>query len=166
MLSREHIEQLENEMKELIQQLKTKYEQLTQSVKKYEEMRRNCTDEFYLKSYQITIHRLNAKREIISEIIDKLKKYEQLKENDFNSLSKECFKLAKQVNWTKKDTRRVISEYREVEAKANKYDSLVENIKDKIAEEKDDMYFAKKEEQLRIHAHTREVLQELLDTEK
>jgi len=58
-----------------------------------------------------------------------------------------------------------IDEY-EVDDKANKYDTLVEKIKDKIAEEKDDMYFAKKEELLRVHAHTKEVLQELLDTEK
>lgn len=70
----QYTNQLENKVKEVIQQLKIKYEQLTQSVKRYEDMRRNCKDEFYLKSYQTSIHRLNAKRETISNIIDLLEK--------------------------------------------------------------------------------------------
>lgn len=65
---------LDEKRQNIIQQLKTKYEQLTQSVRRYEKMRRNCKDEFYLKSYQTTIHRLNAKRETISNIIDLLEK--------------------------------------------------------------------------------------------
>lgn len=66
---------LDEKRQNIIQQLKTKYEQLTQSVKRYEEMRRNCRlDSFYKKSYQTTIHRLNAKRETISNIIDLLEK--------------------------------------------------------------------------------------------
>lgn len=68
------IEEAKENYKTIIQQLKTEYEQLTQSVKRYEEMRRNCKDDFYMKSYQTTIHRLNAKREKISNIIDLLEK--------------------------------------------------------------------------------------------
>ena len=63
-----------DKLKEVKQQLKIEYEKLTESVKRYENMRRNCKDEFYLKSYQTTIHKLNAKRETISNIIDLLEK--------------------------------------------------------------------------------------------
>lgn len=55
---------------------------------------------------------------------------------------------------------------KQLQAKANKYDSLVEKIKDKIIEEKEDMHFAKRDEIVKVHAHTREVLKELVDTEK
>lgn len=70
----QYIDQLENKVKEVKQQLKIEYEKLTESVKRYEDMRRNCKDEFYLKSYQTTIHKLNAKRETIRNIIDLLEK--------------------------------------------------------------------------------------------
>jgi len=69
------VEQTYDDYQNIIQQLKIEYEQLTQSVKRYEEMRRNCqADSFYKKSYQTSIHKLNAKRETISNIIDLLKK--------------------------------------------------------------------------------------------
>ena len=38
-------------------------------VKKYEEMRRHCTNNFYKDSYQKSIHELNSKRQVRNEII-------------------------------------------------------------------------------------------------
>ena len=81
---------------------------------------------------------------------------------------KECSNLAKEANWNKEDTERVITEYREMEAKAKAYDSLVEKIKDKLKEEKVEVcYFSDKDEEIaKRHAYTVDVLQKLLDTEK
>ncbi len=42
------------------------------SVQRFEEMRRNCKEEFYKKSYQIQIHKLNAKREVRKSILELL----------------------------------------------------------------------------------------------
>ena len=55
-----------------------------------------------------------------------------------------------------------------LESKANKYDSLVEKIKDKLKEEKSEVcYFSdKNEETAKRHAYTVDTLEELLNTEK
>ena len=43
-----------------------------ESVKRFEEMRRNTTDDFYKKSYQTSIHKLNAQIGTREYIINKL----------------------------------------------------------------------------------------------
>lgn len=63
---------LDEKVQNIIKQLNKEYEQLTDSVKRYEEMRRNCQDGFYFNSYQTSIHKLNAKRETIKSIIEML----------------------------------------------------------------------------------------------
>lgn len=68
----EHKYLLEDKQK-LIEKLEKDNIRDTESVKRYEEMRRNCTNEFYLKSYQTTIHKLNAKREVRSAILSMIK---------------------------------------------------------------------------------------------
>lgn len=69
---------LDEKVQNIINNLKAEYKELTQSVKRYEEMRRNCqADSFYKKSYQITIHKLNAKRETIKSIIEILEDKEK-----------------------------------------------------------------------------------------
>lgn len=57
---------------ELIEILKRNNEEDKRSVQVYERMRRNCEDEFYKKSYQTTIHKLNAKREVRNGILELL----------------------------------------------------------------------------------------------
>lgn len=139
----QYIEQLENEIKELIQQLKIEYKQLTQSVKRYEEMRRKCKDEFYKKSYQTQIHKLNAKRETILADRERLQK--MLKKSDANNIE-----LQKEIETLKDDI--------------YKYDSLVEKIK------KTDIELANMKvegEAFKTAVNfARKNLQELLDTEK
>ena len=62
------------ENQKLIEKLETDNKQDTESVKRFEEMRRSCKDDnFYKKSYQTSIHKLNAKRGIRSEILEILK---------------------------------------------------------------------------------------------
>lgn len=92
---REYIEQLEKEVEEvtiqrnelatilsdkeddkqkLMEKLEKDNEQDTESVKRFEEMRRNCqADSFYKKSYQTSIHKLNARRSLRSNILEILK---------------------------------------------------------------------------------------------
>jgi len=73
------VEKLWNEYKKqnnlvdtLKEKLKQDYADYIESVKRYEEMRRNTTSEFYTHSYQTTIHKLNAKREYIISILKEL----------------------------------------------------------------------------------------------
>lgn len=70
------ISRLYNEM----QAVKDKLEELNKlniednkSVKRFEEMRRNTTDEFHKKSYQKSIHKLNAQIETRKHIINDFK---------------------------------------------------------------------------------------------
>lgn len=63
---------------ELIEMLEKENEDDTFWVKRFEEKRRNTTDEFYKKSYQTTIHQLNAKRETRREILAILKGEKEL----------------------------------------------------------------------------------------
>lgn len=71
---REYIEQLETDKQKLIDKLEKDNGQDTESVKRFEEMRRSCKDDsFYKKSYQTSIHKLNARRGIRSEILEILK---------------------------------------------------------------------------------------------
>ena len=51
-----------DKIREKIELLEADNEQDTESVKRYEEMRRNTQDSFYKKSYQTSIHELNTKR--------------------------------------------------------------------------------------------------------
>ena len=53
----------------LLYKLTTLYHDYTDKVKYYEKERRNTTDSFYKKSYQTQIHKYNAKRELIKELI-------------------------------------------------------------------------------------------------
>lgn len=57
----------------LLDKLKTLYDDYTNKVKYYEKERRNTTDSFYKKSYQTQIHKYNAKRELIKELINWLR---------------------------------------------------------------------------------------------
>lgn len=57
----------------LLDKLKTLYDVYTNEVKYYEKERRNAPDSFYKKSYQTQIHKYNAKRELIKEIINWLR---------------------------------------------------------------------------------------------
>lgn len=70
----QYIEQLETDKQKLIEKLEKDNEQDTESVKRYEKMRRNCKDDsFYKKSYQTSIHKLNARRSLRSDILKILK---------------------------------------------------------------------------------------------
>ena len=57
--------QLQQKMKKLEAQLKKQNNIYTTMVKNYENMYRNCTDDFYKRSYRRNIDMLNAKRELI-----------------------------------------------------------------------------------------------------
>lgn len=57
----------------LLNKLKTLYDDYTNTVKYYEKERRNTTNSFYKKSYQTQIHKYNAKRELIKELINWLR---------------------------------------------------------------------------------------------
>lgn len=57
---------------ELVEILKRNNEEDKRSVQIYEIMRRNCENEFYKKSYQTSIHKLNAKREVRKSILELL----------------------------------------------------------------------------------------------
>lgn len=60
----------EDKYKELMYKLRTSYINYTDAVRHYENQRRNTEDEFYKKSYQTSIHKLNAKRELIKYILE------------------------------------------------------------------------------------------------
>lgn len=57
----------------LLDKLKTLYDDYTTKVKYYEKERRYTSDSFYKKSYQTQIHKYNAKRELIKELINWLR---------------------------------------------------------------------------------------------
>lgn len=57
----------------LLDKLKTLYDDYTTKVKYYEKERRYTSNSFYKKSYQTQIHKYNAKRELIKEIINWLR---------------------------------------------------------------------------------------------
>ena len=61
----------EDKLKQLLDELKSTYALYTDIVRYYEEQRRNCDSEFYLKSYQNCINKYNAMRELIRCILDK-----------------------------------------------------------------------------------------------
>lgn len=74
-LSRQN-KKLYNENKKLhnlIEKLKVSEINYRNLVSYYEEQRRECEyDSFYVDSYQTTIHKLNAKRELIKDILNEL----------------------------------------------------------------------------------------------
>lgn len=95
-----------------------------------------------------------------------------MSKTNIEEVMKECSKLAKETNWTKEDTERVIREYREMEVKANKYDSLVEKIKENLLKLQEEYELllehqsgqeSNRTKYLRGKIH---MCQELLDTEK
>lgn len=59
-------------IKEIIEKLNRNNKEDTESVKKIEAMRRDTTSDFYKKSYQTSIHKLNAKREVRTSIMSEL----------------------------------------------------------------------------------------------
>ena len=61
------------DINKLSDRLTNLYDDYTNKVKYYEKVRRHTTDSFYKKSYQTHIHKYNAKRELIKEIINWLK---------------------------------------------------------------------------------------------
>ena len=69
----QYIQELETEKQKLIETLEKANEEDTEKVKYYEKMRRNTTSEFYKKSYQTNIHKLNAKRETRRSILKIMK---------------------------------------------------------------------------------------------
>lgn len=79
---------------------------------------------------------------------------------------------AEEINWTKEDINRIIKEAREIEAKANKYDRLVERIKESIELHKDYFFNQAVTSNPTLDAHFKEkeryiitVLQELMKEE-
>lgn len=69
----EKLAQLETEKQKVIDKLEEDSKRNKKSVKAYENMRRNTESEFYKKSYQTTIHKLNSKIEVRNEILSILK---------------------------------------------------------------------------------------------
>lgn len=69
----QYIQELETEKQKLIDILEKANEKDTESVKYYERVRRKTTSDFYKKSYQTTIHKLNAKRETRRSILKIMK---------------------------------------------------------------------------------------------
>ena len=65
--------QLLAEKYNLIAFLEKSLDEMQEKVRTYENMRRGCNDKFYKKSYQTTIHKLNAKRETMTNILKMLK---------------------------------------------------------------------------------------------
>lgn len=62
--------QLQQKMRKLETQLKKQDNDYTAMVKNYENMYRNCTDEFYKRSYRRNIDMLNSKRELINFVLE------------------------------------------------------------------------------------------------
>ncbi len=56
----------------------------------------------------------------------------EIEKIDWKELSKECSEISVEAKFTKADAYRIVKETREMQAKAKKYDILVEKIKDKI----------------------------------
>lgn len=61
----------EDKYKELINTLKIRYNIYTNAVSYYENQRICTNSDFYKKSYQTSIHKLNAKREEIKGILER-----------------------------------------------------------------------------------------------
>lgn len=69
----DYIKDLEQRKEKLEQMLTKNNERDRESVQRFEEMRRDIKDSFYKRSYQTSIHKLNAKREVRKSILDFLK---------------------------------------------------------------------------------------------
>ena len=65
---------MENKIKDLVTMLEKERSWYRECVVDFEAMRRKTESAFYKKSYQRTIHQLNAKRETYGLIIARLKK--------------------------------------------------------------------------------------------
>jgi len=61
----------------------------------------------------------------------------KIEKPDWQKLCEECSTAMKEAGLTKADTDRIIKETKEIQAKANKYDSLVNKMKDKKKELRD-----------------------------
>lgn len=69
------LQQENQQLKELIDYLKQKQKELKEYVCIYEEKLRNTKKEdYYYNSYLKTIHKFNAQRELIKEILSKIEK--------------------------------------------------------------------------------------------
>lgn len=90
---------------------------------------------------------------------------EKLKKPHLQELCQECSTITKKVGFTKADTDRIIKETREMTEKANKYDSLVKKIKDRISEIKENKIDLKLEQEYKEYDYEIElmILQELLN---
>ncbi len=69
----EYIQQLETKQQKVIDRLQHDNEIDNIAVKKLEEKRRTATSEYYKNSYQMQIHKLNAKIEVRKEMLEILK---------------------------------------------------------------------------------------------
>lgn len=65
---------MENKIKDLIATLEKERSWYRECVVDFEAMRRKTESAFYKKSYQRTIHQLNAKREVLGYVIANLRK--------------------------------------------------------------------------------------------
>ena len=65
---------MENKIKDLIAMLEKERSWYRECVVDFEAMRRKTESAFYKKSYQKTIHQLNAKREVLDYVIANLRK--------------------------------------------------------------------------------------------
>lgn len=63
--------------------LTQEYDKYTKNVRYYENMRRNVDSNFYRRSYQTTIHKYNAKRELLKEVLRMIEEVE----SDMNEVS-------------------------------------------------------------------------------
>ena len=70
---RKKLQQLETKEQNLINKLQHDNESDNAEVKKLEEKRRTATSEYYRNSYQMQIHKLNAKIEVRREILESVR---------------------------------------------------------------------------------------------
>ena len=73
---------MENKIKDLVAMLEKERSWYRECVVDFEAMRRKTESAFYKKSYQRTIHQLNAKREAYGLVIARLNKILEEETND------------------------------------------------------------------------------------
>ncbi len=70
-----------------------------------------------------TSYKIDQAIEYIEQLENKIK---ELEKPDWEVLCEECSSMAKQAGLTKEDSRRILEEYRTMERKAMKYDTLIQ----------------------------------------
>ena len=91
--------------------------------------------EFFNEGDYITKEMVKSK-DILLAYIEKLEN--EINNKDKEDLCNECSSIAKEVSFTKEDLDKIIAETREIQRKADKYDLLVEKLKEmRIALNKD-----------------------------